>query len=126
MSNFPTQTTPVECPQCERVFTDPADTNAIGDHALCTTCLAAWRVTAAMLNYEPGGWAGDGYSEEPPFLPIPEWWAARGLEVPVVEFYPAGIADKWKEELQPATDRDLATILAELAYDEAFKEMRHR
>ncbi len=92
--------TPVECPQCEKVFTDPADTNAIGDHALCTTCLAAWRPSRAMLNYAPGGWAGDGYSEEPPFLPIPEWWAARGLATP--------------------------DILADIAYDKNFKEMEIR
>lgn len=86
---------PVECPQCEKVFTDPANSDAIGDHALCTTCLSAWRVTAHMLNYEQSG--GDGYSEYPPFLPIPEWWAARGLATP--------------------------DINADLAYDKAFKEM---
>ena len=89
--------TPVECPQCERLFTDPADTNAIGDHKLCTACLAAWRVTAAMQNYAPGNGCGDGYSDQPPFLPIPEWWAARGLSTPDID--------------------------ADIAYDKAFKEM---
>ena len=88
---------PVECPQCERLFTDPADTNAIGDHALCTACLAAWRATAAMQNYAPNADSGDGFSDQPPFLPIPEWWAARGLATP--------------------------DILADIAYDEAFREM---
>lgn len=67
----------VQCPQCERYFTTPDDLNAIGDHALCTACLTAWRMTAAANNA-----GGDGYSEEPPFLTIPEWWAARGLETP--------------------------------------------
>jgi hypothetical protein len=67
----------VQCPQCERFFTAPEDIAAIGDHALCTTCLVAWRVTAAARQDD-----GDGYSEQPPFLPIPEWWAARGLAVP--------------------------------------------
>ena len=26
--------------------------------------------------------SGDGYSDQPPFLPIPEYWAARGLAAP--------------------------------------------
>lgn len=69
-----------QCPQCERFFTTLADTDAIGDHALCTACLTAWRMTAAATNHDAGG-----YSEQPPFLPIPEWWAARGLEVPTEE-----------------------------------------
>ena len=72
-----------QCPQCERFFTTPDDLDTIGNHALCTACLVAWRVTAATLDYDAAG--GDGYSEDPPFLPIPEWWAARGLAVPTTE-----------------------------------------
>ena len=72
-----------QCPQCERFFTTPDDLDTIGNHALCTACLVAWRVTATTLDYDAAG--GDGYSEDPPFLPIPEWWAARGLAVPTTE-----------------------------------------
>jgi len=72
----------VQCPQCEKFFTAPEDTAAIGDHALCTACLTAWRMTAAAKD------DGDGYSEQPPFLPIPEWWTARGLAVPTGDILP--------------------------------------
>ena len=68
-----------QCPQCEKFFTAPEDIATIGDHALCTACLTAWRMTAAAKD------DGDGYSEQPPFLPIPEWWTARGLAVPTGE-----------------------------------------
>ena len=75
-----------QCPQCERFFTAPEDIATIGDHALCTACLTAWRMTAAGSAGSPtdttDGDDGDGYSDQPPFLPIPEWWAARGLEAP--------------------------------------------
>ena len=70
----------VQCPQCEKFFTAPEDIATIGDHALCTACLTAWRMTAAATTTD--GDDGDGYSDQPPFLPIPEWWAARGLEAP--------------------------------------------
>ena len=73
-----------QCPQCEKFFTAPEDIATIGDHALCTACLTAWRMTAAGSAGSPtdttDGDDGDGYSDQPPFLPIPEWWAARGLE----------------------------------------------
>ena len=79
----------VQCPQCEKFFTAPEDIATIGDHALCTACLTAWRMTAAGSAGSPtdttNGDNGDGYSEQPPFLPIPEWWAARGLEAPITD-----------------------------------------
>ena len=68
----------VQCPQCEKFFTAPEDIATIGDHALCTACLVAWRMTAAATTKDNG----DGYSDQPPFLPIPEYWAARGLAAP--------------------------------------------
>ena len=89
-----------QCPQCEKFFTAHEDIAAIGDHALCTACLVAWRVTVVGELAEPAtnNDDGDGYSEQPPFLPVPEWWAARGLAVPTDDETPLTI-DQVKDAL---------------------------